>query len=117
MNISSPPQSATPHVSGGSGRSHEPAGSAGSPARSALAEDIRQVRADVQPAVAEFVGQVEHRARDSVQRVGEQARGLRDEGADYIRRRPVQSLLLAVGVGAALMLGLRLLGRASAHAR
>jgi ElaB/YqjD/DUF883 family membrane-anchored ribosome-binding protein len=117
MNTSSTPQSAKPDVPGGSMRSHEAAGSVSSPARSTLTEDIRQVRADLQPAVAEFVGQVEHRARDSAQRVGEQARGLRDDGAEYIRRRPLQSLLIAAGVGAALMLSLRLLGRIAASAR
>jgi ElaB/YqjD/DUF883 family membrane-anchored ribosome-binding protein len=117
MNISNTPQSAKPDVPDGSLRSHESAGSVGSPARSTLAEDVRHVRADVQPAVAEFVGQVQHRARESAQRVGEQARGLRDDGAEYVRRRPVQSLLIAAGVGAALMLSLRLLGRIAAHAR
>jgi ElaB/YqjD/DUF883 family membrane-anchored ribosome-binding protein len=92
MNISNTPQSAKPDVPDGSLRSHESAG-------------------------AEFVGQVQHRARESAQRVGEQARGLRDDGAEYVRRRPVQSLLIAAGVGAALMLSLRLLGRIASHAR
>jgi hypothetical protein len=65
----------------------------------------------------EFTGSVEAMARDSARRMGEQALGLQEAGAAFVRTRPLQSLMLAAGLGASLVLVLRLLSRASAGGR
>ncbi len=89
---------------------------AASPAMDALVDDLSQARADVGPALTEVVGRVEHLARDSAHRAGEQARELRDDSAEYVRSRPLQSLLMAACVGAGIAITLRLLGRAGRRA-
>lgn len=98
-------------------RVHESPNSPARPALDALIEDVGQVRADVRPAFNEFTGSVEAMARDSARRVGEQAIGLQEASAAFVRTRPLQSLMLAAGLGASLMLLLRLLARASASER
>lgn len=98
-------------------RSLEHAAQSAKPALDALIEDVGQVRADVRPALNEFGTHLEDLARSSARRLGEQAGSLRDRSATLVRNRPLQSMLIAAGVGAGLVLVLRLFARAAAGGR
>lgn len=86
---------------------------ASAPAMGALVDDLARARTDLGPAVTETAERVGSAARDSAARVGVQARQLRAEGTEYVRARPLQSVLIAAGVGAAVALVWRWMGRAA----
>ena len=65
---------------------------------------IRQARTATRESLHAFSDSASHLAHDSAQAVRERAAMLRDSSTDYIRERPLQAVLIAAGVGAAVAL-------------
>ncbi len=75
----------------------------------AVTSGVGQARAHVVPALQELAVGAEHLARDGASAVRDRALRLRDASSDYVRGHPLQTVLIAAGVGAALALLTRML--------
>jgi ElaB/YqjD/DUF883 family membrane-anchored ribosome-binding protein len=81
----------------------------------ALSKGIDQVRADAAPALRELAGNAEDLARSGAHAVRERALHLRDASAGYVRGHPLQTVLIAAGVGAVLALMTRMFTHRNGH--
>jgi ElaB/YqjD/DUF883 family membrane-anchored ribosome-binding protein len=72
---------------------------------------LRQATAQAGPVLHELASSAQHLAHGSTVAVRERATRLGDAGAAYVRDHPMQSVLIAAGAGAALVLVLRTLAR------
>lgn len=75
----------------------------------AVASGVGQVRANAMPALQELAVGAGHMARDGAYAVRERALRLRAVSSDYVRGHPLQTVMIAAGVGAALALLLSML--------
>lgn len=75
----------------------------------AVTSGVGQARANVVPALHELAVGAEHLARDGAHVVRDRALRLRDASSDYVRGHPLQTVMIAAGVGAALALLVRML--------
>lgn len=87
------------------------------PAIDALAGTVSQVRDNAAPALHELAAGAEDIARHGARAVRDRAAHLREAGAGYVREHPLQTVVVAAGVGAALALLVRLLTQRSGPAR
>jgi ElaB/YqjD/DUF883 family membrane-anchored ribosome-binding protein len=87
------------------------------PAIDALAGTVSQVRDNAAPALHELAAGAEDLARHGARAMRERAEHLRDASAGYVRSHPLQTVAIAVGVGAALALLVRMLTRHSGPSR
>lgn len=70
----------------------------------ALADSVRTLGSQTRSAVQGFAGDAAQIARDSADAARQRAVSFRDAGNEYLRERPLQSVLIAAGIGALLML-------------
>lgn len=86
------------------------------PSIDAMASGVDQLRANAVPALHELAVGAEDLARSGALAVRERALHLREASAGYVRGHPLQSVLIAAGAGAALVLLARLLSHRSGPA-
>jgi ElaB/YqjD/DUF883 family membrane-anchored ribosome-binding protein len=79
------------------------------PAVDAAYHGVDELRHHAVPAMRELASDAEDRARSRLRAARDGAVHMRDAGVGYARGHPVQTLLLAAGIGAAVMLALSLL--------
>lgn len=72
---------------------------------------VGQMRANAAPALHELAASAKHLARSGASAVCEHAVRARDVGTDYVRGHPLQAVLIATGVGAAMVILMRLFAR------
>jgi ElaB/YqjD/DUF883 family membrane-anchored ribosome-binding protein len=90
---------------------------AGHPAIDALASTVGQMRDNAAPALHELAAGAEDLARHGARAMRERAQHMREASAGYVRSHPLQTVLIAVGVGAALALLVRMMTRHSGSSR
>lgn len=79
---------------------------------SAAGDALRNANRASRESLHNFTDSAGHLAHDSAQAVRERATQLRDSGADYIREKPMQAMLIAAGAGAVFTVLVQMLVRA-----
>lgn len=87
------------------------------PALDAIASGVGQVRSHAGPALQELASEAGQLARSGASTVREQALIARDASAGYVRGHPLQTVLMAAGVGAAIVLLVRMLSHRGGASR
>lgn len=82
-----------------------------------LAGSVESARQRAGPALHDLAASAEDLARESAHVVRERALRARDTSADMVRAHPLQAVLIAAGIGAALVLLGRLISRDSGRYR